>query len=273
MKRIGIPYVGGKLSKLDFLLPLVPNHKTYIEPFGGSGALLLNKPKSKVEIYNDLDGELVNFFCVLRNHYNEFIKRFEYLPLMSEEEFYIRKKEMGKGDDITRAVNYIYCLMNSFSNKFSTFRYAYNKKQFTLSKLKTLQLISKRLKEVVILHRDAIKILNTLLKSTAEFNKVFIYLDPPYLEETLTSNSQLYRVPNHKDDFHSRLLDLMLELDKKGVKMLLSGYDNNLYNRLKGWNTKEFETVTTLNNFKHSKRIEKVWFNYDIKQKKLNFTW
>jgi len=55
-----IPYMGGKQGLVPRLLTMIPPHEMYVEVFGGGGALLLNKPPSTVEVYNDIDGELVN---------------------------------------------------------------------------------------------------------------------------------------------------------------------------------------------------------------------
>src|ERR1700675_68326 len=65
-KLILFGYYGGKFSHLDWLLPLLPECHHYCEPFAGSGAVLLNRLPSPVETYNDVDGEGVNFFRVLR---------------------------------------------------------------------------------------------------------------------------------------------------------------------------------------------------------------
>jgi DNA adenine methylase len=66
-KRIAFGWYGGKYSHLDWLLPLLPECHHYCEPFAGSAAVLLNRPTSPVETYNDLDGEVVNFFRELRD--------------------------------------------------------------------------------------------------------------------------------------------------------------------------------------------------------------
>src|SRR5690349_13816334 len=66
-KLIPFGWYGGKFSHLGWLLPLLPPAHHYCEPFGGSAAVLLNRESSPVETYNDLDGEVVNFFRVLRS--------------------------------------------------------------------------------------------------------------------------------------------------------------------------------------------------------------
>src|SRR3990172_4278265 len=66
-KRISFGWYGGKYNHLDWLLPLLPEAHHYCEPYGGSAAVLLNRRPAAVETYNDLDGELVNFFRILRD--------------------------------------------------------------------------------------------------------------------------------------------------------------------------------------------------------------
>lgn len=65
-KNIAFGWYGGKYSHLGWLLPLLPESNHYYEPFGGSAAVLINRSPSPVETYNDLDGEVVNFFRVIR---------------------------------------------------------------------------------------------------------------------------------------------------------------------------------------------------------------
>ena len=65
--RSPISWFGGKMRLAKRIVPLLPPHTTYVEPFGGGAAVLFAKPPSPVEVYNDLDGGLVNFFRVLRN--------------------------------------------------------------------------------------------------------------------------------------------------------------------------------------------------------------
>jgi DNA adenine methylase len=66
-KRIVFGWYGGKFNHLGWLLPLLPSCHHYCEPFAGSAAVLLNRESSAVETYNDIDGEVVNFFRVLRD--------------------------------------------------------------------------------------------------------------------------------------------------------------------------------------------------------------
>ena len=86
-KIIPFGWYGGKFNHLDWLLPLLPEAHHYCEPFGGSGAVLLNRLPSAVETYNDLDGEVVNFFRVLREQKDELVTLIALTPFSREEYF------------------------------------------------------------------------------------------------------------------------------------------------------------------------------------------
>ena len=86
-RRIVFGWYGGKFSHLDWLLPLLPECHHYCEPFAGSGAVLINRVPAPVETYNDLDGEVVNFFRVLRDQHQALIRAIALTPF-SREEYY-----------------------------------------------------------------------------------------------------------------------------------------------------------------------------------------
>src|SRR5690606_23548164 len=101
--RIAFGWYGGKFNHLAWLLPLLPNTRHYCEPFGGSAAVLLNREPSPVETYNDVDGEVVNFFRVLRDQQEELIKAIGLTPF-SREELRIASEESLEGvSDLERA--------------------------------------------------------------------------------------------------------------------------------------------------------------------------
>jgi len=84
-KLIAFGWYGGKFSHLEWLLPLLPECHHYCEPFGGSAAVLLNRPPSPVETYNDLDGEICNFFRVLREQKEALVEAIGLTPFSREE--------------------------------------------------------------------------------------------------------------------------------------------------------------------------------------------
>jgi DNA adenine methylase len=87
-RRIAFGWYGGKFSHLGWLLALLPACHHYCEPFGGSAAVLLNRPPAPVETYNDLDGEVVHFFKVLREQQEALIRSIGLTPF-SREEFHL----------------------------------------------------------------------------------------------------------------------------------------------------------------------------------------
>src|SRR3989304_1550064 len=101
-KMIAFGWYGGKFSHLSWLLPLLPECHHYCEPFGGSAAVLLNREPSPVETYNDIDGEVVNFFRVLREHKDKLIEAIGLTPF-SREEFYLALSSDDTISDLERA--------------------------------------------------------------------------------------------------------------------------------------------------------------------------
>src|SRR5215210_6529897 len=102
-KHIAFGWYGGKYSHLDWILPLLPHAQHYCEPFGGSAAVLINRPPSPVETYNDLDGEVVNFFAVLRDQKDTLIEAIGLTPF-SRAEFELAIDGPSKGiSDLERA--------------------------------------------------------------------------------------------------------------------------------------------------------------------------
>lgn len=93
-KCLPFRWYGGKYSHLDWLLPQLPETERYIEPFGGSGAVFLNREPSPVEVFNDLDSDVTNFFKVLRNHREELLEKIALTPF-SREEFETAIEEQG----------------------------------------------------------------------------------------------------------------------------------------------------------------------------------
>lgn len=105
-KVIPFGWYGGKFNHLDWLLPLLPEAHHYCEPFGGSGAVLLNRPPSPVETYNDLDGEVVNFFRVLREQKDELVTQIALTPFSREEYFLAIADHRCEDSPLQRALRF-----------------------------------------------------------------------------------------------------------------------------------------------------------------------
>jgi len=169
------PYIGGKFNLLEKLISLIPEHDTYVEVFGGAGTLLLNKPPSKVEVFNDIDGDLINLFLVVREKPKEFIKKFKWL-LYSRELNKRWSRDFKTVDPLERAVRFYYVIRSSFSGNFGAgWSFKRKKPKIFFNSLERINLIAERLKRVHIENldfRDCIKVWDS--KNT------FFFLDPPY---------------------------------------------------------------------------------------------
>ena len=96
-KLIAFGWYGGKFSHLGWLLPLLPKCHHYCEPFAGSAAVLLNREPSPIETYNDLDGEVCNFFRVLREQRDTLVEKIALTPFSREEFSVACELDPGKG--------------------------------------------------------------------------------------------------------------------------------------------------------------------------------
>lgn len=93
-------YPGSKWSMADWIISFFPEHETYLEPFFGSGAVLFSKERSQLETVNDIDGEIVNLFKIIRERPEELARAIEYTPHARDE--YYKSYEMAE-DDLERA--------------------------------------------------------------------------------------------------------------------------------------------------------------------------
>ena len=167
------------------LLPLIPEHTAYIEVFGGAAALLLNKPASSFEVYNDYDSELVNLFEVIRDDVDAFVKKADWL-LYSRELNEKWKNDLKAGtvpeDKVERALRFWYVMRSCFAaHPYKGWAFAKNKNrsrpQSMTNALTTLRTIHDRLRAVEI---DRLDFRRCIKNRDGPRN--FLFLDPPYLD-------------------------------------------------------------------------------------------
>lgn len=269
-----IQWFGGKQSLAPKLLPYIPEHHTYIECFGGGGSLLFAKEPSPVEVYNDLDGDLVNFFRVLRDPalFPDFYNRAWLSPYSREEYNFCKQHLNDDADTVERARRFFVLARFSFSGLLgSSFGIVVTASSRGMAQpassyksvLCMLPLISERLSRVEIESKDFRKFLTGY-----DTENTFAYLDPPYVPETRKSGK--YRCDMSLQD-HNDLIDILRNI--KG-KVMLSGYPNELYDSL-GWNRVEWDVVCKAagrtrasglqgvgNVLEKQKRTECIWMNY-----------
>lgn len=114
-----IPWPGGKSRLASQLLPLFDNHhKTYVEPFAGAAAMLFLRPEpAKVEVLNDVNGELVNLYRVVKHHLDEFVRQFRWQLVAREEFERLKAAPPHTLTDIQRAARFFYLQKTCFGGK------------------------------------------------------------------------------------------------------------------------------------------------------------
>ena len=235
----------------------MPKHRSYLEPFFGSGGVLFNKPPAWLETINDLDGEVVNFFRVCRSKPDELANSLALTPWSREER---NAAYTPAEDELEQARKFaVKCWQTiwAFPDKARGWRYTTGqnlnsgpKNVSQWAKLPDrIRAAAERLLEVQIENRPALDVIR-------RFNgaEVLIYADPLYIRKTRTACGNLYTYEMTDAD-HTELLTALL--DHQGMVML-SGYDNELYNdMLSGWRK---ETRTTQAE-RGAKRVECLWMN------------
>src|SRR5207253_9833203 len=109
-----LSYIGGKRSLAKRVIALFPKHTTYVEAFAGGAQVFFHKQPSKVEVLNDLDGEIVNFFRVCQSHHQELV-RYVHFVVVSRKWYEILAKTPTQGlTDVQRAARFFYLQKNSF---------------------------------------------------------------------------------------------------------------------------------------------------------------
>ena len=225
-------YHGGKWKLADWIIGNLPNHRIYVEPFGGAASVLLKKPRSYAEIYNDMDGEVVNLFRVARDQGEELLRILRKTPF-ARNEFLLSYERCD--DPIEQARRTVVRAFMGFGsnalNKVTGFRSNCTRTGTTpaidwRTYPHALEKIIDRLSGVVIENRDARKVM-----ATHDSLETVHYVDPPYVLSSREQGKD-YRFEMN-DAEHEDLLTYLNEL--KGM-VVLSGYDSALYEDMcKGW--------------------------------------
>mgnify|MGYP000533658898 CR=1 FL=1 len=112
-----IPWIGGKRRLLKHLLPRIPDHTSYVEPFCGAAALYFAKTPSKAEVLNDINGELVNLYRVLKHHLEEFVRQFRWALVSRQVYEWHQAEVVATLTDIQRAARFYFLQRTSFGGK------------------------------------------------------------------------------------------------------------------------------------------------------------
>ena len=266
-KRIAFGWYGGKYSHLDWLLPLLPQCHHYCEPFAGSAAVLLNREPSPVETYNDIDGEVVNFFRVLRDEPDELIRLIALTPFSREEYHKAIESDSANLSSLEKA-RYFYVkarqTRTGLAQTASLGRWANCKDTSRagmsgvvsrwLGGVEALADIANRLLRVQIENRPAIDIIRLY-----DGPGTLFYCDPPYLHVT-RGDSNAYGFEMDLDQH--RAFAKAVRVCK--AKVAVSGYDHPLMDELfePGQWRKTLGQDRTIHSTK-GKRQEVLWTNFE----------
>lgn len=248
---------GGKWLLAPWILQHLPKHKVYVEPFGGAGSVLLRKQRSYAEIYNDLDGEVVNLFRIARDRGNELLHALELTPFAREEFVQSYGHDVDPLEQARRTVARSFMGFGSNAHNCATgFRSNSNRSGTTPAHdwrnyPSSLSALIERLRGVCIENRDA-----ALVMQTHDSAETVHYVDPPYVMDTRDKGSD-YRYELTDSD-HERLAETLHSLQGSVV---LSGYAGSLYERLfKDWRRVERAALAD----GARKRTEVLWLSPNI---------
>ena len=264
VRRPALRYHGGKWMLAKWIISNFPDHRVYVEPFGGAASVLMQKPRSYAEVYNDLDDDVVQLFTVLRSDKADQLVRAITLTPFSRLEF--NEAYNPTKDPVERARRTIVRSMMGFGSDSvgkstsasrgfrpgTGFRANSNRPGTTPARdfsnyPPILEQAIGRLRGVVIEHRDA-------LECMAQHDSVetLFYVDPPYPHSTRTARRGNYTHEMSEDD-HKKLLEFIRGL--KGY-VILSGYQHPLYDAL-GWGCEKKKAFAD----GALERTECLWFN------------
>lgn len=236
-RRAALRYFGGKWAIAPWVLRHLPTHRIYVEPFGGAASVLLRKPRSVIEVYNDLDDEISGLFRVLQDpvQCQALVRRLKRTPY-SRSEF--ERAFQATRDPVVRAQRAVIRAYQSFHH---ASLFDLNKRTFADARHRTgtgkgkagewvtyprgLAVIHRRLQGVVIESREA-----SLVIRAQDTTDTLFFVDPPYLPSTRSETG--YR---HELDTGQHI-ELLNQLKAVRGMVVLAGYPSQLYDQaLTGW--------------------------------------
>lgn len=267
VQRPALRYFGGKWRLANWIIDKFPAHVSYVEPFMGAASVFLQKTPSEIECLNDLDGDVVNFFDVLRSQTDELVQAIQLTPYARDE--YMRAFQLpADAPPVERARALYVRAWQGFdpSDAVSGMSPSWRRqtsdsrgKSVTSdwSSIEHLYAVAARFRQAQIENRPAVQVIQ-------EFDSpgTLFYVDPPYLPETRNAHDSQY-AHEMTPDQHSELLGLLNSL--QGM-VVLSGYPSPLYDAaLEQWERMTRNART--NN--QSTATEVIWLNPAAAEKRL----
>lgn len=246
--RPAFGWYGSKVRLAPRILSLIASipHRVYVEPYAGSAAVLFAKPRSPVEIINDIDDQVVNFFRVLRDHPSALARACQLTPY-ARAEYEADATCHNELSDLEQARRFWVRCCQSFNNGGAGRNVGWaisaaagsNEARSAAGRALQLEAIATRLSSVHVEHTDALDLVTRY--ATPD---VLIYADPPYLPQTRTGQSRS-RQGDYRHDCdvaHHQALAERLRITPAAV--LISGYGHSLYEQLyDGWHRIEIKVA------------------------------
>lgn len=243
---------------LKYLLGMIPEHRLYCEPFFGGGALFFAKPKAEVEVINDVNGEVVNFFKVLKTKFSALQREIQ--ATLHSRELYREALEVyndpGSYTDVKRAWALWTATNQGFAGMIGSWGFGKtnSKEKAVASKRDAfIEVYEERLRTVQVENNDALKVIARCNEKDA-----FIYCDPPYI------GSDQGHYGGYTEEQYETLLQA---LSKVKAKFLLSSYPSKIltkYIRKYGWKTKKVEKYVAVTKLTDKRKTEVLVYNYDL---------
>ncbi len=216
-------WFGGKQRLADAFIRLMPPHKIYVEVFGGGCAVLFAKPRAPMEVYNDLDKRLVNFFTVLRDQPELLQHALELTPYSKAEFKFCREHNMMSEDPVENARRFFVSVGQGFGSNPQQSGWSFSltpnsRAQKFVDKVDRMMQFADRFRAVQVENEKWEKILDKY-----DGPDTLFYLDPPYLSYTRKSGQYKHEMSEFG---HQRFLKRVNELEGA---MLISGYDHKIY--------------------------------------------
>lgn len=260
MTKPPFAYYGGKMSLADRIVALFPDHSHYVEPFAGSLAVLLAKPRSDHETVNDLDGRLMTFWRVLRDRGDELAQVCALTPHSRAEH---QQAYTSEGMDELETARRVWVALSQgrggtlrrtgwrfFRNGSAGGRVAMP--DYLTAYVDRIPACAVRLHGVSLECRPALDIITDYGQDA----ETLLYVDPPYLGSTRSSRQYLVEM-SHADE-HGELLTVLRSCR---AAVVLSGYASAQYDdALSGWRRLELPAFTGQAN-KRGDRTEVIWCN------------
>lgn len=259
-----ISYYGGKQNMLQHILPLIPNHKVYIEPFFGGGAVFFSKEPSEVEIINDSNALVINFYEVCQTNFEALKQKVE-ATLFSRATYSVALTMYRMPhlfDKLQLAWAFYIATNMGFACRIGSWgfdKYGKRAKTFINKKIQFDTFIVKRLAKTQVEHNDALRIIELYDSPDA-----FFYIDPPYIQ-----TEQGHYKGYSREDY----LKLLQRLSKLKGTFLLSSYPSDeldLYIKEFRWNSLSFDkslsAIKGIEGKKRRRKVEMLTANYPIEK-------